>query len=121
MGRNNKNIFVGMRKGVCKMTVVHKEISQNLQLTPGKREKQKMLCKRCADCMAFFLFKIANMSFSAIQRNAQPLPPAMISGGICHQQAFSRNSGNEISAKYAILRKIALLTNLTPELDIAKA
>ena len=29
--------------------------------------------------------------------------------GICHQQAFSRNSGNGISAKYAILRKIALL------------
>ena len=32
--------------------------------------------------------------------------------GICHQQAFSRNSGNGISAKYAILRKIALLANL---------
>lgn len=31
--------------------------------------------------------------------------------GICHQQAFSRNSGNGISAKYAILRKIALLAN----------
>lgn len=35
--------------------------------------------------------------------------------GICHQQAFSRNSGNGISAKYAILRKIALLASmLTP-------
>lgn len=32
--------------------------------------------------------------------------------GICHQQAFSRNSGNGISAKYAILRKIALLARL---------
>ena len=32
--------------------------------------------------------------------------------GICHQQAFSRNSGNGISAKYAILRKIALLADL---------
>lgn len=32
--------------------------------------------------------------------------------GICHQQAFSRNSGYGISAKYAILRKIALLANL---------
>ena len=31
--------------------------------------------------------------------------------GICHQQAFSRNSGNGISAKYAILRKIALLAS----------
>ncbi|WP_154648387.1 hypothetical protein [[Clostridium] scindens] len=30
--------------------------------------------------MAFFLFKIANMSFSAFQWNAQPLPPAIISG-----------------------------------------
>ncbi|EDS07935.1 hypothetical protein CLOSCI_00949 [[Clostridium] scindens ATCC 35704] len=34
--------------------------------------------------------------------------------GICHQQAFSRNSGNGISAKYAILRKIALLANFIP-------
>ena len=33
--------------------------------------------------------------------------------GICHQQAFSRNSGNGISAKYAILRKIALLACYT--------
>ena len=31
--------------------------------------------------------------------------------GICHQQAFSRNSGYGISAKYAILRKIALLAS----------
>ena len=62
------------------MAVAHKEISQNLWLTPGKREKQKMLCKRFADCMAFFLFKIVNVSFSVFQRNAQPLPPAMISG-----------------------------------------
>jgi len=31
--------------------------------------------------------------------------------GICHQQAFSRNSGDGISAKYAILRKIALLAS----------
>ncbi len=29
--------------------------------------------------------------------------------GICHQQTFSRNYGDGISAKYAILRKIALL------------
>ena len=34
--------------------------------------------------------------------------------GICHQQAFSRNSGYGISAKYAILRKIALLASITP-------
>ncbi len=34
--------------------------------------------------------------------------------GICHQQAFSRNSGNGISAKYAILRKIALLASSLP-------
>lgn len=34
--------------------------------------------------------------------------------GICHQQAFSRNSGDGISAKYAILRKVALLVNLQP-------
>ena len=33
--------------------------------------------------------------------------------GICHQQAFSRNSGNGISAKYAILRKIALLAGFS--------
>jgi len=33
--------------------------------------------------------------------------------GICHQQAFSRNSGDGISAKYVILRKIALLANLS--------
>ena len=74
-----------------------------------------MLCKRFADCVAFFLFKIVNVSFSGFQRNAQPLPPAMISGvfGICHQQAFSRNSGGGISAKYAILRKIALLACYT--------
>ncbi len=32
--------------------------------------------------------------------------------GICHQQAFIRNSGNGISAKYAILRKIALLASM---------
>ena len=39
--------------------------------------------------------------------------------GICHQQAFSRNSGNGISAKYAILRKIALLaSSLAPCIDI---
>ena len=31
--------------------------------------------------------------------------------GICHQQAFSRNSGKGISAKYVILRKIALLAS----------
>ena len=31
--------------------------------------------------------------------------------GICHQQAFWGNSGNGISPKYAILRKIALLAN----------
>ena len=39
-----------------------------------------MLCKRFADCMAFFLFKIVNVSFSVFLRNAQPLSPAMISG-----------------------------------------
>ena len=33
--------------------------------------------------------------------------------GICHQQAFSRNSGDWIPAKYTILHKIALLANLS--------
>ena len=38
--------------------------------------------------------------------------------GTCHQQAFSRNSGYGISAKYAILRKIALLANFVLHLKI---
>ena len=40
--------------------------------------------------------------------------------GICHQQAFSRNSGNGISAKYAILRKIALLAGRYNVIDETK-
>ncbi len=38
--------------------------------------------------------------------------------GTCHQQAFSRNSGNGISAKYAILRKIALLAKSDRHMEI---
>ena len=34
--------------------------------------------------------------------------------GTCHQQAFSRNSGNGNPAKYTILRKIALLASSLP-------
>ena len=41
--------------------------------------------------------------------------------GICHQQAFSRNSGYGISAKYAILRKIALLASKLPILNYVSA
>ena len=35
--------------------------------------------------------------------------------GICHQQAFGGNSGNGISPKYAILRKIALLASMSDD------
>ena len=71
-----------------------------------------MLCKRFADCIAFFYFgKILGFDFSAFQRNAQPSPQVMISGvwGYVTNKHFGRNTGNGFLPKYAILRKIALL------------
>jgi len=44
-------------------------------------EKQKMLCKRFAGCIAFLVsFNAEKENVSAFRRNAQPLPTAMISG-----------------------------------------
>lgn len=65
---------------------------------------------------SFSLFKIANITFSVFQRNAQPLPTAMISGAWGHvtNKHFGRNTGNGFLPKYAIFRKIALLTSIVP-------
>lgn len=78
-----------------------------------------MLCKRFADCIAFFVFQIIKYGFSAFQRNAQPLSTAMISGvgGYVTNKHLGRKSGNGFLPEYAILRKIALLANFVKTPD----